>query len=350
MIKASNAERFRPQRGSTGGTTGVPMEFLRDRDTSSIGSAARWRCWRWHGARFGHRFADIRFSVRPRTDVEAVVRYYPGSRTLFINPMSPSPQGLDAIVEHLTRFRPEVIRSGSPTWLAFLALYLLQRRKHAIRPNVVLVAGERVFPDQRQLINEAFGVPAVELYGNWEYVGLGGECERGRLHLDTEVSFVEVLKDGRRCTPGETGDIVATGLWNRSFPFIRYAIGDVGYFEPDPCPCGRGLPTWRVIGGRQKDFLATPDGYLFLPNSLLATPRWRSKIHGIRFYQETRREVLAQVVRGPEFQDHDLAALRTDLEQLLRGRLRLSIEFCENLEQTVGGKHRYIVSKVPIEV
>ncbi len=349
-IKARNAHRFRPQRGSTGGTTGVPMEFLRDRNTSSIGGAARWRCWRWHGARFGHRFAEIRFLTRPRTDVDAVVRYYPGSRTLFINPMSASPQGLDTIVEHLTRFRPEVIRCGSPTWFAFLALHLLRRRQHAIRPNVVLVGGERVFPDQRQLIKEAFGVPAVELYGNWEYVASGGECERGRLHLDAEVSCVEVLKNGRRCAPGESGEIVATSLWNRSFPFIRYAIGDVGYFEADPCPCGRGLPTWRIIGGRQKDFLATADGYLFLPNSLLAEPRWRGKIDGIRFYQDTRHEVLAQVVRGPEFQDRDLAVLRENLEQLLGGRLRCSIEFCESLEQTVGGKHRFIVSKIPIEI
>lgn len=349
-IRASNAERFRPQRGSTGGTTGVPLVFLRDRDTMSIGSAARWRCWRWHGVRFGHRFADIRFWARPAPGVDAIVRYSPGTRTLFINPMSPGQQGMDVVVEHLERFRPDVIRCGSPAWLAFLALYLLRQRKQTIRPRAVFFGGERVFPDQRQLIGEAFDVPVVEMYGNWEYVAFGAECERGRLHLDSEVGFVEVLKDGRRCVPGETGEIVATSLWNRSFPFIRYAIGDVGYFEPDPCPCGRGLPTWRIIGGRRKDFLATPDGYLFLPNSLLAEPRWRGKIHGIRFYQDTRHEVLAQVVRGPEFQDHDLAALRENLEQLLGGRVRFSIEFCESLEQTVGGKHRFIVSKIPIEI
>lgn len=349
-IQARNAKRFRPQRGSTSGTTGVAMEFLRDRDTASIGNAARWRCWRWHGVRFGNRFADIRFMARPAPGVDAIVRYYPGSRTLYINPMDPGPQGLNVVAGHLARFRADVIRCGSPTWLAFLARFLLQQRRHTIRPHVVLVGGERVFPDQRQLIREAFGVPVVELYGNWEYVAFGGECERGRLHLDTEASFVEVLKDGRRCVPGETGHIVATSLWNRSFPFIRYAIGDVGYFEPDPCSCGRGLPTWRVIGGRQKDFLATPDGYLFLPNSLLAAPRWHGKIHGIRFYQDMRHEVLAQVVKGPEFEDGDMAALREDLEHLLHGRLRYSIQFCESLEQTVGGKYRYIVSKVPVEI
>lgn len=349
-IAADNARRFRPQPGSTGGTTGVPLRFLRDRDTNSVGSAARWRCWRRSGVRYSDRFADIRFYARPTPGADNIVQYYPGSRTLFINPMNSSPQGLERIAEQLARFRPQAIRTGSPTWLAFLALYLLRHRTHAIRPRALFVGGERLFPDQRQLISEAFGAPAVELYGNWEYVAFGGECEQGRLHLDAEFGVVEVLKEGRRCAPGETGEIVATSLWNRSFPFIRYAIGDVGYIEPDPCPCGRGLPTWRVIGGRQKDFLATADGYVFLPNSLLAAPRWSDRIQGIRFYQETRHEVLAQVVRAAGFQDGDLPALRQELREMIGGRLNVSIEFCESLEQTVGGKYRYIVSKVPIEI
>jgi phenylacetate-CoA ligase len=264
--------------------------------------------------------------------------------------MDPGPQGLKIVAGHLARFHPDVIRCGSPTWLAFLALFLLRQRQHTIRPLAVFVGGERLFPDQRELITDAFGVPVVEVYGNWEYVAFGAECERGRLHLDAEMGFVEVLKDGRSCAPGETGQIVATSLWNHSFPFIRYAIGDVGYLEPDPCPCGRGLPTWRIIGGRQKDLLATPDGYLVLPDSLLAAPRWHSKIRGIRFYQDTRHDVLVQVVKGPAFEDGDVVALREDLEHLLHGRLRPSLQFCDSLEQTVGGKYRYIVSKVPVEI
>lgn len=348
-IKADNAERFRPQQGTTSGTTGAHLEFLRDHDTMGIGSAVLWRFWRWHGARFHDRFAQITSLVNAEATGAQAVRSL-GSRRLTLRLRSLDPDNLDVAIEHLARFQPDVLRCGSTTLLTYLARFLLRQQTRQIRPRLVAAGGERVFPDQRQIVEEAFGVPLVEGYGNWEYVVFAGECERGRLHFAPEMGYVEILKGGQRLPPGEVGEIVVTSLWNRSFPFIRYAIGDVGRIDGEPCPCGRCLPTWRIIGGRQKDLLATPDGYLHLTGSFLGTPRWRQKIRGIRFYQETRSAVLAQVVKGPEFHDDDIPALRHEIREALEGRLAFSIQFCESLEQTAGGKYRYIVTKVPIEI
>lgn len=349
-IKAANADRFRPQLGTTSGTSGARLEFLRDLDTMGIGSAVMWRFWRWHGARFQHRFAQIISLVNAEATGAQPIRYSLGSRRLTLRLRSLDPDNLDVAIEHLARFQPDVIRCGSTTLLTYVARYLLRQQAPRIRPRMVTAGGERVFPDQRQIVEEAFGVPLVEGYGNWEYVVFAGECERGRLHFAPEMGYVEILKNGRRLPPGEVGEIVITSLWNRSFPFLRYAIGDVGHLDGGPCPCGRRLPTWRIIGGRQKDLLATPDGYLHLTGSFLGTPRWRHKIRGIRFYQETRSQVLAQVVKGPEFHDDDLPALHDEIQGVLEGRLAFSIQFCESLEQTAGGKYRFIVTKVPIKI
>jgi phenylacetate-CoA ligase len=349
-IKADNADHFRPQPAATSGTSGARLEFLHDLDTISIGSAVQWRFMRWRGARFHHRFAQIASLGRAGGDADTPARYALGSRSLHLRLRSLDPRSLHVAIEHLAQFQPEVIRCGSPTLLTYVARYVLREQTHRLRPKVVVAMGERIFPDQRQIVQEAFGVPLVEMYGNWEYVMFAGECERGRLHLAPEMGYVEILKDGRRQPPGATGEIVVTGLWNRAFPFIRYAIGDVGRLDGEPCPCGRGLPTCQIIGGRQKDLLATPHGYLHLSGSFVGTPRWRSKIEGIRFYQETRRDVLVQVVKGPEFTDDDVPALREAINDSLEGRLAFGIQFCENLEETAGGKYRLTVSKVPIEI
>lgn len=349
-IKADNAAHFRPQLGATSGTTGARLEFVRDLETMSIGSAVLWRFWRWHGARFHHRIAQIHNLGGLDSRGEPPIWYSLGGRRLTLRLRSLDANSLQVAIEHLARFQAEAIRGGSTTLLTHVARYVLRQQKHRLRPKAVFATGERVFPDQRQIVQEAFGVPLTEVYSNWEFVVFAAECERGRLHLASEMGYVEIVKDGRRQPPGEVGDIVVTNLWNRSFPFVRYEIGDVGRIEREPCPCGRGLPTWRIIGGRQKDLLATPDGYLHPPVSFIAEPQWRNKIQGFRFYQETRNEVLAQIVKGPEFRDDDIPVLRDDIERSLEGRLTFSLQFCENLEATAGGKYRLVVSKIPIEI
>lgn len=349
-IRADNADRFRPQQGTTSGTTGARLEFLRDQETMSIGNAVLWRYWRWHGIRFHHRFAQISNAGSTHRRGDPPARHARGSRMLALRLRSLDPESLRIAAEHLAQFQPDAIRCGSPTLLTHVARYLARHHTHRIRPKAVFTWGERVLPDHREAVQEAFGVPLVEMYTSWEFVVFGSECERGRLHLAPEMGYVEMVKDGRPQPPGEVGEIVVTSLWNRSLPFIRYAIGDVGRLEGEPCPCGRGLPTWRIIGGRQKDLLATPDGYLHPQSSFLRAPRWRNKILGFRFYQETRHEVLAQVVRGPEFRDDDVPALHDEIDRILEGHLALSIQFCQSLEETAGGKYRFIVSKVPIEI
>jgi phenylacetate-CoA ligase len=148
----------------------------------------------------------------------------------------------------------------------------------------------------RKLLSDAFAAPVAEGYGNWEYVVFAGEC-----------------------------------------------------VEAESCPCGRGLPTWRILGGRQKDILVTPTGRLYLPSSFVATPKWRGKIAGIRFYQERRDAVVVQVVRGTDYTEDDEGVLRAELGQVFNGRLVFSIAYYDSLEQTPGGKFRYVVSNVPAE-
>ncbi len=352
-ILADNAWRFRPHVGRTGGTSGRMLEFVRDRATVDVGNAVRARFAAWHGVRRGHRVAELR-NMRTSTgtpDFQTLGAYSSSTSTLRLNLLVlRDPRRWSEVAAALAEFRPDVVRAGSTTALTYLSLYLLKHLQYAVRPFVVFVGGERVLPDQRATIAEAFKAPVVEQYGNWEYVVFAGECPQGRLHLAAEMGIVEILRAGRPAAPGEAGNVVVTNLWNFAFPFIRYAIDDVAWFESAPCPCGRGLPTWRIVGGRQKDLLATPDGYVHVPTSLVATPRWRGKVAGIRFYQETRTAVLAQVVKGPDFRPEDTDALRNEIREYLLGRLRVDVAFVDSLEQTAGGKFRSVISTVPVEV
>jgi phenylacetate-coenzyme A ligase PaaK-like adenylate-forming protein len=350
-ITAANASAFRPTLAKTSGTSGMRMEFLRDRTAASIGNAARWRFRGWHGIGFRHRIANIR-SFGPstgRSGAGGAVGYGPGLSTLRINlyQVKPGAANLEAVADELSRFRPDAITTSSPTWLAFFSAYLAEHSsRYRIRPKVVFCGGERVFPNQRTAISEAFEAPVVNIYGNWEYVLFAGECPRGRMHIASEIGIVEILRDGKRVAPGESGELVVTGLWNRSLPFIRYAIGDMASLDTDACPCGRGLPTWQIVGGRERNLLATPHGLHHAPQVLYSSPRWQRKILGVRFCQDTPDAVLVQVVRGPAFGEEDVQPMRDELVRELGSQMKISIEFCDTIEQTQGGKFQYVASSV----
>ncbi|OFX35658.1 MAG: hypothetical protein A2Z07_10575 [Armatimonadetes bacterium RBG_16_67_12] len=342
-ITADNARRYRPESGSTSGTTGARLEFIRDRQAIITIRAVMWRFEGWHGVRWKHRRAELRSNRHVKSPF-----FYDrssGGPTMLVNTTDPgiTREGAAAALE---AFAPDVIFATSPTWLSFLSLHLIAHPERVVRPGVVFSVGERLFPEQRRLISEALGAPVVELYSTLEYVVAGGECERGRLHIASEMGIVEIVKNDQRCSPGEPGDLVLTSLWSRAFPFIRYAIGDIGYLETELCPCGRSLPTWRIVGGRHKDLVTTPKGIRNLPTNLLAEPRWREKIAGVRFLQESPDALIAQVVRGPAFAAEDTEALRAEVDAYFEGLLTVSVEFVDSIEQTAGGKYRFVVSRV----
>lgn len=351
-ITARRAERFHPTPLSTGGTTGAPLQVLVDRDNGRMVIGARARSRGWVGVHKGDRLAEFR---RPdafrlpsgEQDQQTLSRFLPAENILRFNPFAIKGGQFGAIAAELERFQPEAVVCP-PSLLTFLSLYLLEHPTYRIRPRAIICGGERLFSDQRETIAQAFSCQVFESYGNREHATLAGECREGRLHFAAEVAIVEFIKDGRRCLPGETGEMIVTNFWNRSFPLIRYAIGDVGYLDPDPCPCGRGLPTGRIVGGKERSLLATPTGYLYLSHSLFARPEWRGKITGIRYYQTTRGAVTAQVVKGPAFLPTDEQALIAVLDGFFGGQLKISVEYFESLDQTAGGKYRFVVSTVPL--
>lgn len=108
--------------------------------------------------------------------------------------------------------------------------------------RAVVCTGECLFDHQAAHLAETFGAPMVNEYGCHE-AGLSGvSCpEHGRIHLDDERAWIEHVD----------GEIVATDLWNRVMPMVRYRCGDRVEPWPGPCPCGLPGTTVRVLGRRE---------------------------------------------------------------------------------------------------
>jgi phenylacetate-CoA ligase len=144
----------------------------------------------------------------------------------------------------------------------------------------------------------------------WENVATAIQCERGTYHFISELSYVEILRNGRPAQPGEAGEIVGTHLENYAMPLIRYNMNDLASPIGLPCECGRSLPSITLIGGKGRDPIVTSRGFVALPaRQVTAKLDPPVRIEKLQFYQERKEEVLVRIGRGIGHDEDDTRRL-----------------------------------------
>jgi phenylacetate-CoA ligase len=152
------------------------------------------------------------------------------------------------IVKQLNDLQPAMF-SGYASALGLLAMEQLEGRLN-IHPSIVISSAEPLSPENRSLIQQAFGVPPRNNYGCSEGGVMGYECRQGQMHLNADwIIFEPVDADHNPIPDGQLSDrLLITNLANRVMPIIRYELGDRLTFSPDPCPCGITLPVVTLEG------------------------------------------------------------------------------------------------------
>lgn len=142
------------------------------------------------------------------------------------------------------------VESNAPTHLVGYATVIGRLARAAlagdlsIRPARVSTNSEPLLPEDRDAIVDAWQVPLHNLWGSTELGVQAVGCGYGPgLHICEDEVILEQV-DGRT---------LATGLSNRTFPFIRYDLGDEISVLHDPCPCGSAYTRVADISGRRDD-------------------------------------------------------------------------------------------------
>lgn len=125
-----------------------------------------------------------------------------------------------------------------------------------LRPSRVSTNSEPLLPEDRDAILRAWQVPLHNLWGSTELGVQAVGCGYGPgLHIcEDEVILERVDANGAPVAPEERAvRTLATGLSNRTFPFIRYDLGDEIAMISDPCACGSAFARVADISGRRDD-------------------------------------------------------------------------------------------------
>lgn len=236
---------------STGGTEGRPLVFLTSRDAGVAGIASKIFYDSWIGVGAHERKFSSRPYVRIR-DRLLLNELEVTSATLVKRP--------EAAYRRLRSFRPKLV--GGNAAIRVLASYMAERGLETGDPlSGAVVWGIPLLPEQVEVLSKAFCDNIYDRYGSAELSGIvGQECEtKTGLHVNTELSLVEVLRDGEPCSEGERGRLVVTNLRNLATPFIRYEQGDSAVVLDD-CACGRYMPLIAHIRGKDPSSMQMKSG------------------------------------------------------------------------------------------
>ncbi|MEO8346689.1 MAG: phenylacetate--CoA ligase family protein, partial [Betaproteobacteria bacterium] len=277
-------------RSNTGGSSGEPLIFYLGKERVSHDVAAKWRSTRWWGVDLGDREIVV-WGSPIELGAQDRVRSLRDSlmRTRLLPAFEMSEANLDGFVRTIRETRPSML-FGYPSALARIARHATARgvTLNSLGIKVAFVTSERLYDDQRNAIENAFGCPVANGYGGRDAGFIAHACPQGGMHITAEDIIVETIGgDGRRVGAGESGEIVVTHLASRDFPFIRYRTGDFGVLDTRGCSCGRGLPLLQEIQGRATDFVVAADGTVMHGLALVYVIRDLEGVASFKIIQET---------------------------------------------------------------
>jgi phenylacetate-CoA ligase len=244
---------------------------------------------------------------------------------------------IDGYLNALAEFTPDII-DGYPSSLLPLARRLKSHVHGRIRPTAVITSGDALTPFARRQIEEAFSCPVFDHYGAAEMVAFITECRAGSYHVNDDYGVVEIVRDGRAALPGESGEIVATGLLNEAMPLIRYATGDIAVPGTTHCPCGRTFPTIERIMGRADEGLFAPDGHMV--GRLDVMLRGVSTVMEARIIQDAPDHVTLEAVALDTIDPLEAATIMTELRQRLGPSIKADLVRVKRIPRTPSGRYR----------
>lgn len=330
-------DRDRLRALQTGGSTGEPLAFYYDAGKHELMRAGMMRSYMACGWRPGDKIVNFwgaRQDLKARTPARRAAEWMAAERTLpawtFGEPE------LRDWVRTLVRERPVVVQ-GYASVLAEIARFALAGG-WSLPSGVkgVYSTAEILYDPQRMAIEAAFGCPVFNQYGSREVPNIACECAHGRMHVFTDMVYLESV--------GADNQLYVTSLTNRVFPFIRYRNGDSGRLGPAGCACGSPFPVLEMGVCRSNDVVKTSAGRRIYPSWFVHLLDAAPGVRQFRFVQAAPDRMRLELV-GTPVPAATLAVWQARIRAEVDPAMRLEAVYCDAIPRSASGKHRFVIAR-----
>lgn len=173
--------------------------------------------------------------------------------------------GLNSLESHagvISATKPTIV-IGVPSFLKKLIKFLYNESIDHSSVKKLICIGEPVRNSDCKLsllgnfLEKQWGAKVYSTYASSETITSFCDCEAGcGGHLHHDLAILEIINDnGRKCAPGEPGEVVITPLQMEGMPLLRFKTGDISLYFDEKCVCGRATPRLGPIIGRKQQMM-----------------------------------------------------------------------------------------------
>ena len=334
----------------SGGSTGVPLTFHRERAYMDASEAGTYRNLMQCGWQPGEMVAFF-WGGNPKID--AMQRWEFELRQMLrrmylLDPFHSGPADMKRWLDNWDRIGASVALGYASTIARFAEFIVTSGAK--LRPlRGVFTTAEKLFPQQRATMERAFGCPVFDVYGSSEVQNIAAECSQGRMHVNSD--FVVLETDPSSNDPTAQPFLV-TSLWNYAMPFIRYRNEDCGALADGACTCGSNFPLMTLNIARVSDNFTLPSGRVVHGEYFTHMMYGTRGIATFQFHQTARNAITLWIVPTEAAGDAQpradaIRAAVKELQALDPGHdIAVEVREVPTIQLSTAGKHRFTRSDV----
>lgn len=281
--------------------------------------------------------------IVPRNQIKKVYwRYNAACKQMIYSTFDINEKSMPEYISSLNSFKPDSI-DGFFSSIAEIAGYIVRNDINlSFRPVGIFTTSETVTSPGRSLIENAFGCKLYNQYSSSEGAPFITECMYGNMHLEMASGIVETMN--------EDNEILVTCFLTHGTPLIRYRIGDCMCINSPERACDCGMTSTMVsnIDGRSIDYLYTADGSKI--NSVNIANMFKyieNSIVKVQVVQSDRDEVVINIVKDERrYTTNDEMRIRQEFAERFGDKMKLVINYVDDIARTKGGKHQLILNRV----
>lgn len=352
-FSARSIPSWRRRYVTTGGSTGSPFGFYHSDTNYWMENAFIHSGWERTGWKLGDLSAVLRGNFQGTKN--KVWDYGPANHELLLSSYFLTESTYPQYKVILQKYAPKYIQAY-PSAITLLADLIKQNADtKQISFEAVFLGSENIYNWQKVKLKDTFPDAKIHgWYGHTEQVILASMCEYSdQYHIWPFYGLTEILNEQNEAVPEEEiGELVGTSFWCDATPFIRYRTDDLAQRgKQSCCKCKRNFDLIKQIEGRKQDFVVTVDGGYVTLTGLIFAQHFHAfgAVKNMQLFQDKIGEVIVRIVPTDKFTEYDSNEIKAKMETAVGGRLKVSVEYVNDIPRTQRGKFRFLEQKLDIK-